>query len=287
MSRSVITKKSVPPTKISVTSRLQQLRAWDVKLGRMSTFVLVHGAWQSTGTWDRLVPLLRRQGHTAITPILSGLGTDQNRLSADTTLSKHIEDVSNVLSGLEEVTLVGHSYAGMIVSGVVEAQPTKVQRLIFIDAFIPEDGQCVLDLLPSEIVIQFRKAAQIEGSGWRLPGGEGQLDLWGLKPGEARDFVRARLCDFSLRCFEEPLSLPANRKAGIPATYIAGVAENYPARPLFKVFAEKARACGWKVAEVNTGHDCHVERPTEVANILLNRDGIVETTSYPVAKPLC
>ena len=121
-----------------------------------------------------------------ITPLPSGLGTDQTRLSADTTLGQHIEDVSNVLSGLEEVTLVGHSYAGMIVSGVVEAQPAKVQRLIFIDVFIPEGGQCVLDLLPSEIGIQFRKAAQIEGSGWRLPGGEGQLDLWGLKPGEAR-----------------------------------------------------------------------------------------------------
>ena len=232
------------------------------------------------------MPQLGQQGHTVITPVLSGLGTDQNRLSPDTTLSKHIEDVSNVLSGLEEVTLVGHSYAGMIVSGVVEAQPTKVQRLIFIDAFIPEDGQCVLDLLPSEIGIQFRKTAQIEGSGWRLPGGKGLLDLWGLEPGEARDFVRARLCDFSLRCFEEPVSLPANRKAGIPATYIACVAKNYPARPVFKIFAEKARACGWDIAEVNTGHDCHVERPTEVAEILLKRDAIAETTSHPVAKPL-
>jgi len=249
----------------------------------MSTFVLVHGAWQSTGTWDLLVPLLRQQGHTVITPILRGLGTDQNHLSADTTLGQHIEDVSDVLSGLEEVTLVGHSYAGMIVSGVVEAQSTKVQRLIFIDAFIPEDGQCVLDLLPSEIGIQFRKAAQIEGNGWRLPGGDGLLDLWGLKPGEVRDFVRARLCDFSLRCFEDPVFLPANRKARIPATYIACAAEHYPARPFFKVFAEKARVCGWDVAELNTGHDCHVERPTEVANILLNRDGIA---SHPVAKPL-
>jgi pimeloyl-ACP methyl ester carboxylesterase len=174
-----------------------------------------------------------------------------------------------VLSGFEEVTLVGHSYAGMIASGVVEAQPTKVQRLVFVDAFVPEDGQCVLDLLPSEIGVHFRGIAQSQGSGWCLPGGEGQLDLWGLEPGEARDFVRARLCDFSLRCFEEPMSLPANRKASVPATYIACVAENYPARPIFKVFADKARACGWDVAELNTGHDCHVERPSEVANILL------------------
>ncbi len=96
----------------------------------------------------------------------------------------------------------------MIVSGVAELQPRKVQRLVFMDAFIPEDGQCVLDLLPSEIGVHFRHIAETQGDGWRLPGGEDQLDLWGLKPGEARDFVRARLCDFSLRCFEDPIHLP-------------------------------------------------------------------------------
>jgi hypothetical protein len=125
-------------------------------------------------------------------------------------------------------------------------------------------------LLPPDIGTYFRNVAREHGNGWRLAGGDGQLDLWGLKPGEARDFVRARLCDFSLRCFEEPISLPANRKAGIPATYVACVAEGYPARPFFAPFAEKARAYGWQVAELETGHDCHVERPAEVASILLS-----------------
>jgi pimeloyl-ACP methyl ester carboxylesterase len=168
------------------------------------------------------------------------------------------------------VILVGHSYAGMIISGVVEINPTQVRRLVFLDAFIPDDEESVLDLLPSEIGTYFRSVARDHGDGWRLPGGEGQLDLWGLKPGEARDFVRARLCDFSLRCFEEPLRLPANRKASIPSTFVSSVAEEYPARPFFAPFSAKARALGWKVVELNTGHDCHVERPGEVANILLN-----------------
>ena len=240
-----------------------------VKLFRMSTFVLVHGAWQSTGTWDLLVPLLEEQGHKVITPVLTGLGTDQSRLSADITQRHHVEDVSRSLSALPKVILVGHSYAGMIISGVAESNPAQVQRLIFLDAFIPEDGQSVLDLLPPEIGNHFRDVARREGGGWRLPGGESQLDLWGLEPGEARDFVRARLCDFSLRCFEERLSLPANRKASIPATFVACVAQRYPARPFFEPFAAKARASGWEVAELNTGHDCHVERPSQVAHILL------------------
>ena len=237
----------------------------------MSTFILVHGAWQSTGTWDLLAPLLQQHGHKVVTPVLTGLGVDQSRLSPDITLRQHVEDVSAELSkSSEPVILVGHSYAGMIISGAVEAHPTKVQRLVFLDAFIPEDGQCVLDLLPPETGAYFRGVARDHGNGWRLPGGEGQLDLWGLKPGEARDFVRARLCDFTLRCFEDPLRLPANRKASLPATFLASVAEDYPARPFFAPFAAKARASGWAVTDLNSGHDCHVERPVEVANILLS-----------------
>jgi len=237
----------------------------------MSTFVLVHGAWQSTGTWDLLAPLLEKHGHRVITPRLSGIGTDQSRLSPDITLRQHVEDVSLELSRLSDhVILVGHSYAGMVISGAAETNPTQIQRLVFLDAFIPENGQSVLDLLPPEIGTYFRDVARQHGDGWRLPGGEGQLDLWGLKPGEARDFVRARLCDFSLRCFEEPLRLLANRKTSIPATFVSCIAEEYPAKPFFEPFARKARASRWEVIELETGHDCHVERPGEVANILLS-----------------
>lgn len=237
----------------------------------MSTFVLVHGAWQSAATWDLLAPLLASHGHRVITPVLSGLGTDQDRLSPGTTLTRHIEDVSTLLSNSSvPVTLVGHSYAGMIISGVAESNALQIQRLVFVDAFIPEDGQAVLDLLPLETGNYFLGVARDHGDGWRLPGGEGQLDLWGLKAGAARDFVRARLCDFSLHCFQEPIRLPANRKAGIPAAFVASVAEDYPARPFFAPFAGKARALGWDVAEVNSGHDSHVECPGEVANILLS-----------------
>ncbi len=237
----------------------------------MSTFILVHGAWRSTGTWDLLVPLLEKHGHHVMTPVLSGLGSDQAHLSADNTLRKHIDDVSVALSKTRgDVILVGHSYAGMIISGVAETCASRVRRLVYLDAFIPEDGQSALDLLPPDIGTYFHTVAREHGDGWRLPSGDGQLDLWGLKPGEARDFVRARLCDFTLRCFEEPISLPANRKAAIPATFVTCVAEGYPARPFFAPFAKKARAYGWQIAELETGHDCHVERPAEVASILLS-----------------
>jgi pimeloyl-ACP methyl ester carboxylesterase len=215
--------------------------------------------------------MLQKHGHEVITPILRGLGVDQTHLTPDVTLSQHVEDVSKALAAVgDKAVLVGHSYAGMVISGAVESSPSKVQTLVFLDAFIPEDGQCALDLLPAQICSFFRNVARDRGDGWRLPGGEGQLDLWGLKPGEARDFVRERLCDFSLRCFEEPLSLRDNCRARVPATFVSCVAEGYPARPFFEPFAKKARAYSWHVSEVNTGHDCHVESPAEVVNILLS-----------------
>ena len=217
-----------------------------------------------------MTPLLEARGHKVIAPVLSGLGTKQSRLSPEITLTQHVKDVCGQLSGLgDKAILVGHSYAGMVISGVVEAIPIHVQSLVFLDAFIPEDGQSVLDLIPPETAAYFRRVARESGDGWRLSGGEAQLDLWGLRAGEARDFVRARLCDFSLRCFEESLRLPANRKASFPALYVACVAETYPARPFFEPFARKARSSGWHVVGLNTGHDCHVELPEDVANILL------------------
>lgn len=241
------------------------------RLRWMRTFVLVHGAWQSAETWDLVTPLLQEPSHTVVIPLLSGIGTAQTQLSPNVTLTQHIRDVSSVLFKLKQpVVLVGHSYAGMIISGVAEQVPSMVERLVFLDAFIPNDGQSALDLLPAEIGSNFENIAREHGEGWRLPGGEGQLDLWGLKPGEARDFVRAKLCDFSLRCFQESIRLPNDRKSKLPGIFVSCVAEGYPAKPFFQPFADKARTYGWRVVQMDTGHVCHVERPREVAEVLLS-----------------
>src|SRR5437870_2086668 len=110
----------------------------------MSTFVLVHGAWQSTGTWDLLTPILESHGHHVVTPVLTGLGTDQHHLSPAVTLHQHVRDVASELSRVAEpVILVGHSYAGMVLRGVAESHVGQIQRLIFLDAFIPDEGQSV------------------------------------------------------------------------------------------------------------------------------------------------
>jgi pimeloyl-ACP methyl ester carboxylesterase len=185
----------------------------------MSTFLLVHGAWQGASTWDLIVPKLQSAGHTVIAPVLTGLGEDSNRLSATVNLESHIEDVEGILKGenLHSVTLVGHSYAGMVITGTAEVESSRLKRLIYVDAFIPDDGESALDLLPEAIQNLFREQANAHGEGWRLPASEDLLDLWGLQPGDARDYVRRRLCDFSLSCFEQKarfqrMRLPRSRK---------------------------------------------------------------------------
>lgn len=240
----------------------------------MSVYVLVHGAWQNASTWDLVAPQLRAAGHTVYSPLLTGLGTPVHPLTPAITLQTHIEDVLRVLrqDDLQRVTLVGHSYAGMIITGVAEAARERIAHLVYVDAFVPQDGQSVLQLLPAPFQQAFRAQAETEGDGWRLKASERQLDLWGLHDPLAREFVRAKLCDFSLNCFAEPLSLPTNAAATLDRTYIACTAENYPARVAFQPFAAQAQQAGWRYFELPTGHDCHVERPEEFSQILLNLD---------------
>src|SRR5690349_13267039 len=128
----------------------------------MSTFVLVHGAWQGASTWDLIIPQLQRSGHEVIAPVLTGLGTDSHRLSPTVNLDSHIEDVVDILKrkNLREVTLVGHSYAGMVITGVAERERGRLKRLIYADAFVPGKGQSALDLLPENIQVAFRDQAR-------------------------------------------------------------------------------------------------------------------------------
>jgi pimeloyl-ACP methyl ester carboxylesterase len=239
----------------------------------MAKFVLVHGAWQTASTWDLVIPILRAAGHEVWIPLLSGLENDASLLTPAIGLQTHIEDVLGALTreNLQNVTLVGHSYAGMIITGVAERALHKVSRLVYVDAFIPCDGQSALDLLPEAIAQSFRQQAGNAGEGWRLPAGEGHLDMWGLKSGPARDFVRSRLSDFSLNCFQESIGIPANAAAKLPRRFIACVAEGYPARPIFQRFGDRAKLEGWSYNELPTGHDCHVEMPDAFVSLLLGQ----------------
>jgi len=237
----------------------------------MATFVLVHGAWQTAATWDLVAPKLQAAGHRVVIPLLRGLENDSSALSS-AGLQTHIDDVLGSLArdNLRDVILVGHSYAGMIIGAVAEHAPQRLDRLVYVDAFVPSDGQSAMDLFPPAFADRFRQRADKEGEGWLLRPGEATLDGWGLKPGAARDFVKARLSDFSIRCFSEAVRLPTNAAAKFRRAYVACVAEGYPARVVFKPFGDRAKQEGWNYHELPTGHDCHVEAPEAFVSILLS-----------------
>jgi pimeloyl-ACP methyl ester carboxylesterase len=108
---------------------------------------------------------------------------------------------------LHDVVLVGHSYAGLVITGVAEHARDRIRDLVYVDALVPENGQSGLQLCPQPTRDTFRKLAD-EGGGWRMRPNDHLLHLWGLEEGLAREFVKARLCDFTIRCFEQPLNAP-------------------------------------------------------------------------------
>ena len=120
----------------------------------MATFVLVHGAWHGGWCWKRVRPLLESRGHLVFTPTLTGLGERSHLLARETGLETHIADVVNVIrwEELSEVVLCGHSYGGMVISGVADRVPDRIRSLVYLDAFVPSDGQSLFDFLPAEHV---------------------------------------------------------------------------------------------------------------------------------------
>src|ERR1700757_751905 len=119
----------------------------------METFVLVHGAWAGSVVWRQLEPRLRGAGHEVYAPTLTGIGERKHLLSRDIDLDTHIEDVIGVIDeeDLSDIVLVGHSYGGMVITGVADRVPEKVASLVYLDAFVPESGQSLLNVLPPNL----------------------------------------------------------------------------------------------------------------------------------------
>lgn len=232
--------------------------------------VLVHGAWQGAWCWDRVVPLLQQAGHRVHTPTLTGSGERAAELTPDVTLDDHLADVSAVVDRLDDgpVLLVGHSYAGMVISGAADRLADRVHELVYVDAFYPHDGDCALGLMPQPFQEAFRRSAEADGNGWRLPADDRLLDVWGLHDPDDRRWVRQRLTDWSLPCFETPVRLTRGGRARLARTFLSGTAEDYPARAAFGALAHRAATDGCRVIEVPTGHDMMIEAPREVADLL-------------------
>ena len=126
------------------------------------TFVLVHGAWHGGWCWRRVADRLRRDGHAVFTPTLTGLGERSHLLRPGIDLATHVADIVNLMrwERLSDVVLCGHSYGGFVISGVAEEMPALIRSIVFLDAFLPENGDTILKLTGPAVQDAIRAALQ-------------------------------------------------------------------------------------------------------------------------------
>jgi pimeloyl-ACP methyl ester carboxylesterase len=171
----------------------------------MSTFVIAHGAWSAGWAWKKMHTLLDVNGDRLFTPTYTGLGERAHLASPSNDLETHIQDVLGVLEyeDLRDVVLIGHSYGGMVATGVADRARDRIKHLVYLDAFVPRDGQSQVDLLPAERGARMRRDAERRGDGWRVPPNPTPPDTSPID--EA--WIAARRQPQSIACFEMPLRL--------------------------------------------------------------------------------
>ncbi len=231
----------------------------------MATFVLVHGGWGGGWEWREVAGLLSSRGHQAHRITLTGLGDRSHLARPDVNLDTHITDVLMALQyeELADVVLVGQSYGGAVVTGAADRAPERIRRLVFVDAFVPEDGESVNEMSPAHFVDYMRQLAAESGEGWRipLPFGPGELG-----PPEIEDWYVPKLTPHPLACFEQRISLSGAHES-VRRSYIDCRPEGAETW-VFERFAERARSQGWDYHRLPVGHDAHVLAPERLVDVL-------------------
>ena len=242
----------------------------------MATFVLVHGAWHGGWCWKRLTSLLRTTpvevgypaAHEVYTPTLTGLGERAHLLSPAIDLDTHVQDVVGLLNyeDLQEVILGGHSYGGMVITGVAERAAERLRHVVYLDAFLPQDGQSLLDLFPADAQARTLARAQAEGEGWYLPPLEQEAEEpFGVTDPKDILWLRSKLSAHPVKTFQQPISRRNPVAATLPHTFIECTGTGW-----FAQFAERARSePGWRHHELLTGHDAMITTPTDLAGLLV------------------
>jgi pimeloyl-ACP methyl ester carboxylesterase len=226
---------------------------------KTATFVIVHGAWGGSYGWTPFVERMRARGHRVFYPSLTGLGERSHLFSGAINLSTHVEDVCNTVrcEQLDKFILVGHSYGGMVITGVAERLADKIAAIAYIDAFLPENGKCLFDYTAGDNNQRLVEAGERGGIAIPSPA----QSMIGLS--EAEKALRAPM---AIGTLVEKLKLGG--KAASIANRLYVFAANNPG-PTFRQFYDRVRAeKGWKVAEVACGHGVHREKPEELLGLL-------------------
>jgi pimeloyl-ACP methyl ester carboxylesterase len=243
---------------------------------RPTTFVLVHPAWHGGWCWSKLARRLRAAGHEVLTPTLTGLGERAHLARPDVGLATHVEDVVNVLlfEDLRAAVLVGHSSSGAVVTGAADRAPDRVAHVVYLDAFVPEDGQAILDLVPAERRAAFEALARDEGDGWQVPRFAPPpwprivREMWGVEDEADAAWLIERLRPTPIGHFRDPVRRGDPEAERLPRTYIRCTAFPHPGMDRFAAAAR--RTPGWSCRELAAPHHAAITHPQEVAALLLD-----------------
>jgi pimeloyl-ACP methyl ester carboxylesterase len=226
----------------------------------VAVIVLAHGAWSSAWAWKKVRPLMAVAGHQFFTPSYTGLGERAHLASASNDLETHIEDVLGVIKceDLRDVVLIGHSYGGMVATGVADRARGRIAQLIYLDAFVPGDGQALVDLTPGE---RERLLGNVQaGDGWRVTPNPTPPDT---TPEDLQWVMQFRVPQ-SVKCFTDKLRLQA--PLTLPRVYIH--CTRYADKKPFAQFAERARRDGWPCFDLDASHSPNVTAPAALMDVL-------------------
>ncbi len=228
----------------------------------MALFVVSHGAWSAGWAWKKMHPLMRASRHALITPTLTGIGERSHLAHPDIDFDTHIADILGVLTyeNLTNVNLIGHSYSGMVATGVADRASERIAQLIYLDAFVPNDGESAFDVLPAATRAQRQAGASADG--WRMPPGPMPPDT---APEDLAWCTPLRVPQ-PVKTFEQKLTFQ-NGPLTLPRHYI--YCARKPPDDRFRVFYERARTQGWAGAhEIDASHNPHITCPDVLADLL-------------------
>jgi pimeloyl-ACP methyl ester carboxylesterase len=233
----------------------------------MKTFVLVHGTWSGGWMWRTVAERLRAEGHAVYTPTLTGLGEREHLVSRQTNLDTHIQDIASVIGceQLDDVVLVGTSYAGLVISGVADRITDKIDALIYLNAALPANGKCMLDTVSAERRATVQRLADEQGDGYRIPSSL-VLDT-GIENEQARDAFLARMSAHPLPSLLQPISLTGRytqvpRKAYVLAT--KKVSHHFQ-----EYYDWAAKQQGWTAHTIASHHYPMATMPEATATLLM------------------
>lgn len=227
---------------------------------RGTTFLVAHGAWSAGWAWKKMHPLMSAGGHRLITPTYTGLGEREHLASPQNDLETHVQDVLNVIKyeDLRGFVLIGHSYGGMVATAVADRARDRISRLVYLDAFVPRDGQALVDLIPDG-----RKAIRDRAvDGWRVPPNPTPPDTSDADT----QWIAERRLPQSIKCFEMPVRL-VNGEPTMPRAYI--YCERVTGSDNFRQFAERAKSeSGWRYYSLDASHSPHITAPEALFSLL-------------------